>query len=145
MNDTYLAKQGYKAVQKEMASDKAVELRVFMSVTAQLRAIDADDKTQFPALSAAIIENLKLWKILFIDLVNPDNTLPFDLKTSLIQLSDFTQNHSRRVLLGEATPEVLIDINDSVIAGLRQSMTVSSKADPTPSFEERNLLTAEVA
>lgn len=144
MSNAELARQGYKTVQKEMTSDKAVELRVFMSVTAQLRAVDATDKSQFPALSAAILENLKLWKILFIDLVNPNNTLPLDLKTNLIQLSDFTESHSRRVLLGEATPQVLVDINSSVIAGLRQSMTASSKAVPTPSFEDGKSL-AEVA
>jgi len=135
MNNMNLARQSYKTVQKDMTSDKSVELRVFMSITAQLRAVDASDKLQFPALSDAIVENLKLWRILFIDLVNPENTLPLDLKTSLIQLAEFTQNHSRRVLLGEATPEVLVDINDSVIAGLRQSMTASLKAGPTPSFE----------
>ncbi len=145
MSNLNLARQGYKAVQKEMTSDKAVELRVFMSVTAQLRAVDATDKSEFPALTAAILENLKLWKILFIDLVNPKNTLPLDLKTSLIQLSDFTESHSRRVLLGEATPDVLVDINSSVIAGLRQSMTASSKVVPTPSFEEGSHLAAEVA
>jgi len=129
----------------DMTSDKSVELRVFMSITAQLRAVDASDKLQFPALSDAIVENLKLWRILFIDLVNPENTLPLDLKTSLIQLAEFTQNHSRRVLLGEATPEVLVDINDSVIAGLRQSMTASLKAGPTPSFEGDKSIVAEVA
>lgn len=145
MNNMNMARQGYKAVQKEMTSDKSVELRVFMSVTAQLRAVDAQDKLQFPALSDAILENLKLWKILFIDLVNPKNTLPLDLKTSLIQLADFTQNHSRRVLLGEASPDVLVDINNSVIAGLRQSMTASSKADPTPSFEDGKPRMAEIA
>lgn len=131
MNETYLAKQGYKAVQKEMTSDKAVELRVFMSVTAQLRAVDATDKLQFSALSEAIVENLKLWKILFLDLINPDNKLPLDVKKSLIELSDFTQSHSRKVLLGEATHDVLIDINNSIIAGLRQSM-MSGAAKTTP-------------
>jgi len=145
MNNINLARQSYKTVQKDMTSDKSVELRVFMSITAQLRAVDASDKLQFPALSDAIVENLKLWRILFIDLVNPENTLPLDLKTSLIQLAEFTQNHSRRVLLGEATPEVLVDINDSVIAGLRQSMTASLKAGPTPSFEGDKSIVAEVA
>jgi len=145
MNNMNLARQSYKTVQKDMTSDKSVELRVFMSITAQLRAVDASDKLQFPALSDAIVENLKLWRILFIDLVNPENTLPLDLKTSLIQLAEFTQNHSRRVLLGEATPEVLVDINDSVIAGLRQSMTASLKAGPTPSFEGDKSIVAEVA
>ena len=122
MNNTFLAKQGYKAVQKEAASDKAIELRVFMSVTAQLKSVDADNKLEFPKLCDAVLENLQLWKILFLDLVNPKNTLPQQLKTSLIQLSDFTQAHSRKVLLGEASPDVLVDINNSIIAGLRQSM-----------------------
>jgi len=72
-----------------------------------------------------------LLQILFLDLVNPNNTLPQELKTSLIQLSDFTMSHSRKVLLGEASPEALIDINSSVIAGLRQSMTPGSSAAKT--------------
>lgn len=131
MNNTYLAKQGYKAVQKEAASDKAIELRVFMSVTAQLKAVDFEDKLEFPKLSDAILENLQLWKILFLDLINPSNTLPQELKASLIQLSDFTQSHSRKVLLGEATPEALIDINNSIIAGLRQSMRPAPSASAT--------------
>jgi len=87
MNNTYLAKQGYKTVQKEAASDKAIELRVFMSVTAQLKSVDFENKLEFPKLCDAILENLQLWKILFLDLVNPNNTLPQELKTSLIQLA----------------------------------------------------------
>jgi flagellar protein FlaF len=131
MNNTYLAKQGYKTVQKEAASDKAIELRVFMSVTAQLKSVDFENKLEFPKLCDAVLENLQLWKILFLDLVNPSNTLPQELKTSLIQLSDFTMSHSRKVLLGEASPEALIDINSSIIAGLRQSMTPGSSATKT--------------
>lgn len=131
MNNTYLAKQGYKAVQKEAASDKAIELRVFMSVTAQLKSVDAENKLEFPKLCDAVLENLKLWKILFLDLINPSNTLPQEIKTSLIQLSDFTTAHSRKVLLGEATPEALIDVNSAIIAGLRQSMTRASSAPQT--------------
>lgn len=126
MNDTYLAKQGYKAMQKDTISEKAIELRVFMSVTAQLRAVDFESKLEFPKLADAIVENLKLWKILFLDLVNPSNTLPLDLKRNLIELSDFTQKHSRKVLLREASPAVLIEINDSIIAGLRQSLAIKS-------------------
>lgn len=132
MSDTYLAKQGYKTMQKETASERSVELRVFMSVTAQLQAVDANNKLEFPKLSVAILENLKLWKILFLDLINPQNKLPLELKTSLIQLSDFTQSHSRKVLLGEAKPDVLIDINNSVIAGLRQSMMARVASTPRP-------------
>lgn len=139
MNETYLAKQGYKAAQKETASEKSVELRVFMSVTAQLREVDADNKLEFPKLTEAVVENLKLWKILFLDLVNPQNPLPMELKKSLIELADFTQVHSRKVLLGEAKPDVLIDINNSIIAGLRQSMTgaAAQPAQPqTPTLAE---------
>lgn len=122
MNETFLAKQGYKATQKETASDKSIELRVFMSVTAQLKAVDADNKLEFPQLVEATLENLKLWKIVFIDLVSTENTLPLELKKSLIELATFSQTHSRKVLRGEAKPDVLIDINTSIIAGLRQSM-----------------------
>jgi len=122
MSNAFLANRSYKAVQKDMMSDKAIELRVFMSVTAQLKALDKADRNYFVKLSDAIIDNLKLWKIVFIDLVDPKNPLPMDLKNQLLGLSEFTETHSRKVLLSEAEPDVLVDINNAIIGGLRQSL-----------------------
>jgi len=91
MSNAFLANRSYKAVQKDMMSDKAIELRVFMSVTAQLKALKETDRDYFVKLSDAIIDNLKLWKIVFIDLVDPKNPLPLDLKNQLLGLAEFTE------------------------------------------------------
>jgi len=54
--------------------------------------------------------------------VSDDNKLPLELKTGLLSLAEFTQDHSRKVMLGQASHDVLIDINMSIIGGLRQSL-----------------------
>lgn len=72
-------------------------------------------------LAPALVDNAKLWKILLLDLVKPENTLPIELKSSLISLAEFTQKHTLQVLASKASHDVLIDINQSIITGLRQS------------------------
>jgi len=45
MSNMSFAHRGYAAVQKEVKSDKAIELQVFMSITAKLRGLDKDSDT----------------------------------------------------------------------------------------------------
>ena len=131
------ALRGYGETKRQTASDKQIELQVFTSVTSRLRAHFEKDSKQLTAeLADALLMNTKLWNILFCDLVNPDNTLPQDLKTSLISLSEFTSAHTQRVLQGEADFSVLIDINDSVILGLRSAMKTSQPATPAETYAE---------
>ena len=122
MTTQQLARDSYKNSQKELASDKAIELRVFASITSRLRAADIDKIGGMTELAEAITDNVKLWNILLIDLSNPENPLPLDLKKSIISLAEFTQAHSLKVLAGLATHGVLIDINQSMINGLRTSL-----------------------
>ncbi len=124
MMNSYQARRGYKTVQREMNSDKAVELKVFTSVTSALSRVDNDAIDGPAKLAEALVDNAKLWSVLFVDLVNPENTLPLDLKTSLITLAEFTQIQTLKVLGGEADHQILIDINQSIITGLRQSATL---------------------
>ena len=122
MTTQQLARNSYKNSLKELASDKAIELRVFASITSRLRAADISEIGGMTKLAEALTDNAKLWNILLIDLTNPENPLPLDLKTSIISLAEFTQAHTLKVLAGLATHDVLIDINQSVINGLRTSL-----------------------
>lgn len=128
MMNSYQARHGYKTVQREMNSDKAIELKVFTSVTSALSRADKEAIGGSSELAQALIDNAKLWKILFVDLVNTENPLPLALKTNLISLAEFTQAHTLKVLGGTADHQVLIDINQSMITGLRQSAAFAQTA-----------------
>ncbi|MDB2438714.1 flagellar biosynthesis regulator FlaF [Hellea sp.] len=131
MTNSNQAIHGYKTVQREINSDKTIELNVFISVTSALRRVDKEEIGGATKLAEALTDNAKLWKILFIDLVNPENPLPLPLKSSLMSLAKFTQIHTLQVLSGKADHQVLIDINQSIIEGLRQSAALEQAAKDT--------------
>ena len=67
-------------------------------------------------MAEALNDNSKLWNLLFLDMTHEGNTLPMELRNGLIYLAEFTRIHSKKVLEGDATPDVLIEINKSIIA-----------------------------
>ena len=56
-----------------------------------------------------------------VDVANKDNELPEALRAQIFYLAEFTQLHSRKVLRREATVAPLVEINSSVMRGLRMS------------------------
>jgi len=134
MSNKYTAQRGYGQVQRETASDKHIELQLFSKITARLRAASSENEHLTPQLAEALLENTKLWNLLFCDLVNPENQLPLELKSSLISLSKFTSAHTQRVLRGQAGPAVLIEINESIILGLKAFLKgPDATSSPPPS------------
>lgn len=108
--------------QRELTSPKEIELKVFASVTSNLMNVDMNAPDSASKLAAALLDNAKLWRIVFTDLVNPENPLPLPLKESLISLAEFTQKHTLQVLGGNAEHGVLVEINQSVLKGLKDSL-----------------------
>lgn len=133
--------RGYGQVKRQTASDKHIELQLFSQITAKLRAQDKS-YTGFltPDLAQVLVDNAKLWNLIFIDLSSTENRLPVTLKVNLIELSEFTQFHTQQVLRGEAEFGVLIDINTNIINGLKQSLTTE-----IPSADTKFLQQQEVA
>lgn len=122
MTANYAAQRGYQQTVRQTASEKDVELQVFASVTSKMRAANLDNpKHLTPKMAEALILNTRLWTILFSDLVSPENQLPLELKTQLIQLSEFTQAHTQKVFRGEADIDALIEINSNIMDGLKAS------------------------
>jgi flagellar protein FlaF len=87
-------------------------------VTKRLRAASAPD-APFPDLASAIHDNRSLWSLFALDLALPTNGLPGELRDRLLSLAHFVEDHSSKVLKETATVDVLIDINTSVMKGLR--------------------------
>lgn len=94
---------------------RGIEYDVFARVTRRLAA----QNVGFPALVAALHDNRSLWTILAADVADPANGLPETLRARLFYLADFTMQHSRKILDGSATPDVLVEINTAVMRGLR--------------------------
>jgi flagellar protein FlaF len=118
------AARGYSQINRQTGSDRQIELQLFSRITAKLRVQDRIYSGFLTAdLAQALVENARLWNLIFIDLSNAENRLPVALKASLIELSEFTQYHTQEVLRGEADFGVLIDINTNIINGLKQSLS----------------------
>lgn len=135
------AVRGYGQINRQTGSDKQIELQLFSRITAKLRAQDKIYSGYLTAdLAQALVENARLWNLIFIDLSNVENRLPVALKASLIELSEFTQYHTQQVLRGEAKFDVLIDINTNIINGLKQSLSPQPTASAIAILEPKQEL-----
>ncbi|NJM81791.1 MAG: flagellar biosynthesis regulator FlaF [Tabrizicola sp.] len=98
---------------------RAVEYDLLAKTTQRLRQAWAQRKQDFPALVAALSDNEQVWSAFAVDVADRENPLPSALRARLFYLYEFTAHHSRKVLDGDASPEVLADINMAVMRGLR--------------------------
>lgn len=119
MNVHAVAQSAYRANIRTLKSARDIEYDVIARITRQLQAaIAQSDPSAFPALAAAIVENNRLWTVFAIDLSDPGNEFPKQLRAQLFYLAEFVMQHSDKVLNGTAAPGVLVDINLSVMRGL---------------------------
>jgi len=119
MHASEMAIRGYKNTQKSMGSDTELELKIFTDITGRLAGADVAKPGGISTLNQAVTDNAKLWNLLFLDITNPGNALDDGLKSSLIYLAEFTRQHTHKVLNGDAGHQILIEINNNVIAGKR--------------------------
>lgn len=119
MNLTAQARSGYAGAAAPIRSERGAEYAVFARVTHRMSAVDETDKAAFPALAAAVSDNQRLWGTLAEDLMSEGNALPPALKGQLVGLAEFVRKHTLRVLAGKAGVAPLVDINTSIMRGLR--------------------------
>lgn len=93
------------------------EYQAFSRVTQMLRQAPRDGSTTESIM--AVHKNNELWTLLASDLAAPGNALPDELKARLLSLSIFSLRHGHAVLSRSATSDTLIDINMSIMKGLR--------------------------
>ena len=120
----------YGGVSTATKTPSQVEYQAFAKITKALTrngpdadaAASATSKPQsaFSELAEALHENLRLWTIVQGDVASEGNALPSQLRASLFYLAEFTRDHTRKVLKGEADPAALVEINTAVMRGLRR-------------------------
>lgn len=119
MTVSQLARVAYGSPHTPVRSDRQNEYDLFARITRALSDAVTRRETDFPAFAAALHDNLVLWRTLAADVSEEGNALPPALRARLFYLYEFTASHSRKVLAGEAGATVLLDINTSVMRGLR--------------------------
>ncbi|MFN3273889.1 MAG: flagellar biosynthesis regulator FlaF [Paracoccus sp. (in: a-proteobacteria)] len=112
---TPLSQHGYNNGALRCARD--IEYDAFSRVTRMLRQCGRRCTT--PQAVQAVHLNTELWTLLAADLAEPGNALPDETRAGLISLAGFCIRHGHKAMTGEASTDVLIDINMSIMKGLR--------------------------
>lgn len=112
---------GYLEAAKSTGSPRTIEYQVFAKVTGKLTRA-SQEGVNFPDLVEALHDNLRLWTVIAGDVVEDGNGLPDKLRAQLFYLYEFTRAHTRKAMRREADAAALIEINTSVMRGLRQSL-----------------------
>ena len=120
MNSAALAQSAYGNASALIPLGRDTEYRAFARVTRQLAGASAND-TDFPALVKSLHENLRLWTVLAEDIASSGNDLPPKLRAQLFYLYEFSRNQSQKILAGDATTEVLVEVNTAIMRGLRSN------------------------
>lgn len=113
-----MARSAYSGTAIPVRTGRDTEYEVFARVTRRLREVQSGEGG-FAALVRALHENRSLWTALAADVAVESNALPKPLRARIFYLAQFTAEHSRRVMAGRATVDVLIEINTAVMRGLR--------------------------
>lgn len=117
MNASALAQSAYGLKAPGVRSERETEYQIIARVTGALtRARETGAAVE---TAKAVYDNTRLWTALIVDLIGDGNRLPDALRAQLISLARFSIVHGARVQEGEATLDALIDVNQSILKGLR--------------------------
>jgi len=113
------AKQAYSAAKAPTRTPKNLEYEAIARITHRLVAAAKKGPDGFNTLVAALTDNRKLWTIFMADIASPSNELPAELKDHIAYLTEFTRQHTSKVLAREASIAPLVEINTAIMRGLR--------------------------
>lgn len=119
MNALTHPKAGYTHPDASLRPMRSIEYEALARVTQRLAATWQSRKVDHPALVQALADNIGLWSTLAADVASPGNALPSSLRAQLFYLYEFSEVHTRRIMEGGASVEVLIDVNTAIMRGLR--------------------------
>lgn len=116
------AGQAYANIIRRTESPRDIEYRVFAKITAELQDANRPDG-HFATRIAAVHRNRELWQTLAFDLADDGNMLPAELRAKLISLAIWVTKESARINKEGGSLEALINVNQSIMQGLRPSAT----------------------
>ena len=120
MNSLNLARTAYSSAAAPIRTHQSTEYDVFVKITARLKSALKRGKLGFPDLARALHDNGRLWTLLAANVADDDNALPDMLRARILYLAEFSLQHSGKVLAGTGSADILIELNTTVMRGLRQ-------------------------
>lgn len=121
MNAIDLARTAYSTSATPLWMPRTTEYDAFARITHRLKTAAENAAVGFPSLVEALYANRRLWTLLAVDVANDANMLPQSLRAQIFYLAEFTAQHSSKVLDRSAKVDVLVEINRSVMRGLRDA------------------------
>jgi flagellar biosynthesis activator protein FlaF len=123
VNAMNLAQRAYAPTTAPTKSNRSMEYDVIAKITYRLKkAIEADE---LGPLLDALHENRKLWRMLAVNVADPENLLPDDLRARIFYLSEFTNQHTTKVIRKTASAVPLLEVNTAILRGLRTEGSAS--------------------
>ncbi len=129
MNTAVLAQSLYAKPTRELGTARGIEYKAFSKVTARLASWN-EEKDSFASLAEALCENQLLWTVLGADVADQGNGLPNELRAQLFYLTEFTNHQTQKIMAGEGKPQILVEINTSIMRGLRDCADSFSEVAP---------------
>lgn len=117
-------RSGYEDAARALGTPRSIEYKVFSQTTGRLKRNGCSD-SDFNGLADALHDNLRLWSAIAADVAEPENGLPAQLRAQLFYLYEFTATETRKILRRETDAAALIEINTTVMRGLRGQLPAS--------------------
>lgn len=108
----------YQKVQRTTESPRNSEYRLFGTVTSALIAAKGLDRLD-KKLIEALDWNRRMWTVLAGDCSDDGNELPEKLRAQIISISLWVSRYSSEVMRGKGDIDDLIDINKTIMEGLK--------------------------
>ena len=113
------AQRAYSAARGTTRTPRRIEYEALAAITTRMRAAAERGPAGFAALAGALHDNRRLWAIFAVHAASESNPLPETLRAGLVSLSEFVRQHSSKVLDRTGPVEPLLEINASIMRGLR--------------------------
>ena len=119
MSKTQLATTGYSKSGGSVKDFRTQEYDVIIAITRDLRKLQNNQSAKFNDIVDAVHKNEKLWITIGAQVASDANALPRNLRASLLYMSKFVSYHSNNILKKSGSLDILIDLNVSVLRGLK--------------------------
>ena len=123
MNDLAMARRGYTSSSISSSNPIEAEYSLIARLSHRLAEASRNRERRHPEFVAALSENRRFWNLVAVSVADAGNGMSADLKARLFWISEFVAHETGRILSGESDPEILIEINASIMQGLRMAAT----------------------
>ncbi len=119
MNALSQARRAYSAASTPIRTPRNMEYEAISRVTHRIHAAMKKGKPAYGELVEALYDNTRMWTVFAKNVADAQNGLTDHLRAQLFFLSEFTHEHTSKVLRHEANVLPLLEINAAIMRGLR--------------------------